>query len=404
VDELELQLCLGRAPGLTAQRLRVALERLGAGGAGPAVPAGPAGTAGTAGTAATAGPAATSELSEPAALIGLPRSQLEALGLSPAASAALAVPDAARIAADRAAVERERITVIGAGSPAYPPLLAQIADAPAVLYVRGDPAALAAPQLAMVGSRSPTASGRRTAQAFAAFLAQAGLTITSGLAVGIDAASHEGALRGGGHTVAVLGSGLMHIYPPEHLALAERIGDRGALLSEFPPDTPPLRENFPRRNRLISGLALGTLVVEATRRSGSLITARQAADQGREVFAIPGSIHNPLAAGCHDLIKSGAKLVERGQDVLDEIRFQSVPQGLTAARKEPPRAAQTQRMLDKEYKILLDALGFEPGSIDSLVERSGLASQAVASMLLILELEGAVGLQPDGRYVRLPDS
>jgi DNA processing protein len=386
VDALELQLCLGRAPGLTAERLRVALERLGAGGAG------------------TAGVAATPQLLEPSALIGLPRSQLEALGLSPAASAALAAPDAARIAADRDWVERERMTVIGAGSSAYPPLLSQIADAPALLYVRGDAAALATPQLAMVGSRSPTASGRRTAQAFAAYLAQAGLTITSGLALGIDAASHEGALRGGGHTVAVLGSGLAHIYPPEHLALAERISARGALLSEFPPDTPPLRENFPRRNRLISGLALGTLVVEATRRSGSLITARLALDQGREVFAIPGSIHNPLAAGCHELIKSGAKLVERGQDVLDEIGFQPVSQALIAPRKEASRSAPAQRMLDKEYKILLDALGFEPSSIDSLVERSGLASQAVASMLLILELEGAVGLQSDGRYVRLPDS
>ncbi len=376
MDALELQLCLGRAPGLTAQQLQAALERLGAG------------------TRASAG--------EPASLVGLPRSQLQALGLSPAASVALASPDARRIAADRAWVEREHISVISPGSAAYPPLLAQIPDAPALLYVRGEAAALRAPQLAMIGSRSPSASGRQTAQAFSAFLAQAGLTITSGLAVGIDAASHEGALRGGGHTVAVLGSGLREIYPPEHVGLAERISARGALLSEFPPDTPPLRANFPRRNRLISGLALGTLVVEATRRSGSLITAQHALEQGREVFAIPGSIHNPLAAGCHALIKSGAKLVERGQDVLDEIGFQSPSQPLTALQEVAPAPASAQRTLDKEYKILLDALGFEPGSIDLLVERSGLASQAVASMLLILELEGAVELQPDGRYVRLP--
>lgn len=370
MDELELRLCLGRAPGLTAPQLRSALERLGS----PTI----------------------------APLIGLPRSQLQALGLSAAVSAALACPDRTRITADREWLERERSRVIGADSAAYPPLLSQLADAPAVLYVRGDAAALSSPQLAMVGSRSPTASGRRTAQEFAAFLAQAGLTITSGLALGIDAASHEGALRGGGRTVAVLGSGLRHIYPAEHLALAERISQRGALVSEFPPDTPPLKANFPRRNRLISGLALGTLVVEATRRSGSLITARLALEQGREVLAIPGSIHNPLAAGCHELIKSGAKLVERGQDVLDEIQFHPSDQALTTSGGRVAPVGSNQRALDKEYEILLDALGFEPSSIDSLVERSGLASQAVASMLLILELEGAVGLQPDGRYVRLP--
>jgi DNA processing protein len=204
--------------------------------------------------------------------------------------------------------------------------------------------------------------------------------------------------------VAVLGCGLDQIYPREHAGLAARISACGAVVSEFPPGTPPLRPNFPRRNRLISGLSLGTLVVEATRRSGSLITARLAAEQGREVFAIPGSIHNPLATGCHALIRNGAKLVERGQDVLDEIGIHRPQQTLTAPREAAAPTAMDRRLLDKEYKILLDALGFEPSSIDSLVERSGLPSQAIASMLLILELEGAVGLQPDGRYVRLSGS
>lgn len=374
MDELELQLCLGRAAGLTAHQLHTALERLGA----------PSGAS--------------------ASLVGLARSQLEALGLSAAASAALASPDRARIAADREWAAQERISVICAGSRAYPSLLSQLSDAPALLYVRGEAQALCTPQLAMVGSRSPTASGRRTAQDFAAYLAQAGLTITSGLALGIDAASHEGALRGGGCTVAVLGSGLGQVYPPEHVTLAERICARGALVSELPPDSPPLKANFPRRNRLISGLSLGTLVVEATRRSGSLITARLALEQGRRVFAIPGSIHNPLAAGCHALIKGGAKLVEHGQDVLHEIQFRASDQALTTPHAAARQACGAQRTLDKEYKILLDALGFEPSSIDSLVERSGLASHSVASMLLILELEGAVELQPDGHYARLPAS
>ena len=373
MDATDLLLCLGRAPGLTAQQLHGALERLGA-GAGLAQ------------------------------LIGQSRARLEALGLPPAASAALAAPESASLAADRTWVERERITLIDALSRQYPPLLTQIAPAPALLYVRGEAGALAAPQLAMVGSRSPTASGRRTAEQFAAFLARAGLTITSGLALGIDAACHQGALRAGGKTIAVLGSGLDQVYPPENSALAARIAAQGAVLSEFPPGTAPLRANFPRRNRLISGLAMGTLVVEATRRSGSLITARLAGEQGREVFAIPGSIHNPLAGGCHELIKSGAKLVESAQDVLDEFGIPPSQQSLTASQE--PHGAMTPRApkLDKEYEILLDALGFEPGSIDSLVERTGLPSPAVASMLLILELEGAVELQSDGRYVRLPDS
>src|SRR5262249_33513864 len=211
---------------------------------------------------------------------------------------------------------------------------------------------LSAPQLAMVGSRSPTPVGRATAREFAAWFAGAGLTVTSGLAVGIDAASHEGALAGGGETIAVYATGLDRVYPAEHAALAQRIRARGALVSEFPPRTPPLRGHFPRRNRVIAGLSLGTLVVEAARESGSLITARAAVDAGREVFAIPGSIHSPLARGCHQLIKNGAKLVEEGMDVLSELRFSVAKELVMTRQPEPPKP----RELDKEYEMLLDAL------------------------------------------------
>jgi DNA processing protein len=257
------------------------------------------------------------------------------------------------------------------------------------------------PQLAIVGSRNPSAAGRSTAREFAAFFARVGLTVTSGLALGIDAAAHEGALLGGGSTVAVCGAGLDVIYPRQNAVLAAQIRARGALVSEFPPRTPALRQHFPRRNRIISGLSLGTLVVEAARGSGSLITARLAAEQGREVFAIPGSIHNPLSRGCHHLIREGAKLVEEGADVLSELKIM-----LETEVASPPHEASASTdtvtpALDKQYKMLLDALGFEPASIDSLIERTGLAGESIASMLLILELEGRVAPEYGGRYCRL---
>lgn len=286
-------------------------------------------------------------------------------------------------------------------SPAYPALLTQLRDAPIGLYVRGDPDVLCLPQLAMVGSRNPTPPGRDTAHEFAAHLAGCGLTITSGLANGIDTASHEGALAGGGTTVAVCGTGLDIQYPRSNAALADAIAAHGALLSEFATGTPPIKHNFPRRNRIICGLALGTLVVEAAVRSGSLITARLAAEQGREVFAIPGSIHNPLARGCHQLIRQGAKLVETAQDILAELG------PLAGTLSEPARAGKSPDVsgnstspLDKEYEILLDALGFAPAGMDLLVQRTGLKADVVASMLLILELDGHIESYPGGLYVR----
>jgi DNA processing protein len=270
-----------------------------------------------------------------------------------------------------------------------------------VLFVRGDPALLLSAQLAMVGTRRPTAGGRTNAFDFAARFAREGIVVTSGLALGIDAASHRGALSAG-RTIAVLGTGLDDCYPPDNRGLAEDIvATGGALVTEFPRGTAPIARNFPRRNRLISGLALGTLVIEAARRSGSLITARLAGSQGREVFALPGSIHNVQSRGCHELIRQGARLVESADEVLREL---TIPYEKQMVMQRIERAAAPLANippLDNDHEILLDALGFEPTSIDALVDRTGLPSQSLASMLLILELEGRVGLHPGGRYERL---
>jgi len=374
VDRIDLQLALGRA-GLSARQLRAATQRLSDGGA-----------------------AATELL---VSVVGQSRERLIALGLSGAASAALAAPDRRRLERDRRWLERTGAHLVDAFCADYPSQLASIAAAPALLYVLGSTGLLATPQLAVVGSRRPSEEGRRNAYALALQLSQSGLTITSGLALGIDAASHTGALEGGGHTIAVLGCGLERLYPPEHEALGARIARAGALVSEFPPDGAPRRTHFPRRNRLISALALGTLVIEASRVSGSLITARYAAQQRRRVMAVPGSIHNPLARGCHTLIREGATLVEGSTDVLQALNFSVPRQTLTELPSRPEQPPGAADPLDKGHKILLDALGFGPASIDTLIGRTGLPSHSVVSMLLILELEGAVQLQPGGRYMRI---
>jgi DNA processing protein len=337
---------------------------------------------------------------EPLALAGESQSALAALGFSEAAIAALRHPDAESIAADERWLAGSRRRLVTWGAPDYPPLLANISDPPLVLFVEGDPASLSLPQLAVVGSRNPTALGRDTAEQFASHLAASGLAITSGLALGIDAAAHRGALAARGRTIAVMGRGPDAIYPREHEALAREIIDHGALVSDLPTGTPPLKQHFPRRNRIISGLSIGTLVVEAALQSGSLITARLAAEQGREVFAIPGSIHNPMARGCHRLIRQGAKLVETADDIFAELG--ALLHGLRSqARGEATEAAaDSGPMLDKDYEILLDALGFAPAAIDTLVERTGLAADVVASMLLILELDGRVAQQAGGLYSR----
>jgi DNA processing protein len=319
------------------------------------------------------------------------------LGLTTRAATLLRNPDEAGIDADLRWLERSGAALLAATDADYPPLLRESPDAPAVLYVLGDPSLLSAPQLAMVGSRSCTAGGRATARQFAAWFARAGLGITSGLALGIDTASHEGALDAGGFTVAVLGCGLDICYPSRNRALFDRIAAAGAVVSEFPPGTEPRPAHFPQRNRIIAGLTSGTLVVEAATESGSLITARLAGVAGREVFAIPSSILNPMARGCHELIRQGAKLVERPEDVMAELKISLVSQLLAQPSASPANGA----VLDKEYKILLDALAFEPASVDTLIERTGLNSESIASMLLVLELDGHVAPHPGGRYSRM---
>lgn len=282
--------------------------------------------------------------------------------------------------------------------PRYPPLLAELPDAPIALFVAGDPALLSLPALAIVGSRNPTTAGAENADAFAAHLAACGLVIVSGLALGIDAAAHRGALRGG-RTVAVCGTGLDEVYPARHKRLAADIAAAGALVSELPTGCGPQVENFPKRNRIISGLAAGTLVVEAAIRSGSLITARLAAEQGREVFAIPGSIHNPLAKGCHQVIRQGAKLVDSADHILEELgallSFSgSRPEGRSYT------GAPSEVSLDQDYEKLLDSMEETPLPIDKLVSRSGLTPDMVSSMLLIMELRGIVESAPGGGYAR----
>jgi len=287
----------------------------------------------------------------------------------------------------------------------YPALLREIASPPPHLYVRGNVGTLSLPQLAIVGSRSATPSGIETARSFASYLASLGFCITSGLAEGIDAAAHQGALGGHGRTIAVCATGLDIVYPRHHEQLAENIiASGGALVSEFAPGTAVYRGNFPRRNRLISGLSVGTLVVEASLRSGALITARHAMEQGREVFAIPGSIHNPVARGCHRLIRDGAKLVETAEDIVEELR--GLLAGLRQSDAGQPGEIAAERASsaaepDAQYAQLLAAMGWDPVDADSLVTRSGLTIGEVSSMLLMLEMQGTVRALSGGRYQRL---
>jgi DNA processing protein len=314
-----------------------------------------------------------------------------------------------------------RHALIAWDDPRYPALLKRTQTAPVALFVRGDTECLSLPQLGIVGSRKATAGGVDNAAAFARHLAARGLVITSGLALGVDTAAHRGALDGEGRTIAVLGTGPDRVYPAANTALAERIiAGGGALVSEFLPGVPPLKDHFPRRNRIISGLALGTLVVEAGIQSGALITARRAIEQGREVFAIPGSIHNPLAKGCHRLIREGAKLVDSAEHILEELgpllsaqhkenagearvdlarNFLPDETGLRAPHPHSPSFRSTEDR-DEDYDKLLDALGWDPVTADTLVLRSQLTPAEVSSMLLILELEGTVTPLAGGRYQR----
>lgn len=273
----------------------------------------------------------------------------------------------------------------------YPRPLLQIPDPPPLLYVRGRAACLSQPALAIVGSRNATAQGMANAEAFARALSDAGLTIVSGLALGVDAAAHRGGLAGASSSVAVLGTGVDIVYPARNRDLAHEISNRGALVSEFALGTRALAGNFPRRNRLISGLALGCLVVEAAADSGSLITARLAAEQGREVFAIPGSIHSPLAKGCHALIKHGAKLVESARDILEELQLPA----------PAPVAAPSAVVTDPGVRRVLDALGEDACDRDTLALRARLQPAELAALLTQLELEGHIAQLPGGLFQRV---
>ena len=330
-------------------------------------------------------------------------SQLSQLGIKSAAVTALTNREKPDIQADLDWCAQANHHIITLQDERYPAQLKELNDAPPLLYVRGDIDYLSRPQLAIVGTRNPTAAGRNIAKEFAQHLSDAGITITSGLASGIDGASHEGALLGLAGTIAVVAHGLDIVYPAQHQQLAQSISEHGAVISEMPIGAQPTRGSFPRRNRLISALSLGTLVVEAAQKSGSLITARYALEQNRDVFAIPGSIHNPMARGCHQLIRQGAKLVESVNDILEDLSITlnqtpHYPRKSSADTSEKPN--EKHKTLDPDHLKLLKCLAYEPSSIDELVAQSGFAAAEVASMLLILELEDIIACQ-DGRYTRI---
>ncbi|HWG67221.1 MAG TPA: DNA-processing protein DprA [Rhodanobacteraceae bacterium] len=332
-----------------------------------------------------------------------------AAGLGQAGLEWIARPDTARLDADLAWLAQPGHRLLRCDEADFPPQLETIPQPPAALFVAGDPAVLLAPQIAIVGARSATAQGLANAGDFARTLGRAGLVVTSGMADGIDGAAHAAALDAGGQTVAVIGTGPDLVYPRKHRTLAARIAAQGVIASEFPPGTEARPDHFPRRNRLIAGLSLGTLVVEAGLQSGSLITARLAAEAGREVFALPGSIHNPLAKGCHRLIRDGARLVETAAEVIEALGPAAQAQGAGLRAKleaaEPGEASHSsgggERGQDPDYALLLAALGDAPASLDELAERTRLAPAVLSSMLLLLELEGVVDPAVNGRWQRV---
>ncbi|MCW8808364.1 MAG: DNA-processing protein DprA [Rhodanobacter sp.] len=337
------------------------------------------------------------------------------------AQAWLRQPDEARLASDLAWLAMPGHRLLRCTDEDFPPQLENIPQPPAALFVAGDASLLLYPQVAIVGARSASAAGLAHGSAFARLLAQAGFAITSGMADGIDGAAHVAALEAGAPTLAVVGTGPDRVYPRKHHALARRIVAQGALISEFPPGTAARADHFPRRNRIIAGLSLGTLVVEAGLKSGSLITARLAAEQGREVFALPGSIHNPLARGCHRLIRDGARLVESAAEIIEtlapaarmlggELAARLVADGCGRANDQLVAQGGGDGARDDsvwgrnaEYQPLLTELGHDPVTMDELVQRTGQSAAALSSMLLMLELEGRVESLPGNRYQRLPD-
>ncbi len=321
---------------------------------------------------------------------------LRTTGLSNQAVAGILKPDWDAVEAAQAWADAPGRRLLCYADPGYPALLRQISDPPLLLYCEGNIELLSQPVLAIVGSRSPTPSGSETAYAFSAQLARLGFVICSGMALGIDAAAHRGCLAVAGNTIAVVGTGLDRVYPARHAELLAQIKSSGVVISEFPLGTPPLGRHFPQRNRIISGLTHGVLVVEAGVQSGSLITAHQALEQGREVFAIPGSIHNPNSKGCHHLLREGAKLVDSVNDILDELGGVVQPTnesiGTEVSAHDPELA--------NEYQALLGVIDSTPASVEQIVERSGLTPDVVCSMLLLLEMQDFVHITANGQYCR----
>ena len=339
------------------------------------------------------------------------RKQLQRAGLEEETIQALKHPDEALLELDQEWLSAPSHHLLTWDSDYYPPLLKDIPNPPAALYAEGNPDILWQPQLAVVGSRNPTAGGRDNARDFAGELSRRGMTITSGLAAGIDSVAHAAALDAGNTTVAVMGTGLDRIYPSSSRDLALRIRARGVLVSEFPPGTGAKRSHFPSRNRIISGLSMGLLVIEAGLRSGTLITARMAGNQGRDVFALPGSIHNPMAKGCHRLIRDGAKLVETAEEIMQELAPMAGQLAFELKRQmdhqEPGRSPEAldkedddPHLTDPEYRLLWSCLGFDPKPADVIIEQSGLTAGAVSAMLMMLELRGKVEVHPGGAYSR----
>lgn len=329
----------------------------------------------------------------------------------PLAQAWLREPDEQRLSADITWLAEPGHQLVRCTEADFPPQLENIPQPPAALFVVGDASLMLYPQIAIIGARNASASGMAHARAFARTLGQAGFAITSGMADGIDGAAHLAALDDAVPTLAVVGTGPDRVYPRKHHALARQIADHGAIISEFPPGTAARADHFPRRNRIIAGLSLGTLVIEAGLRSGSLITARLAAEQGREVFALPGSIHNPLARGCHRLIRDGARLVESAGEIVETLTPAARMLGaelasrlqidLPQARHDAPVAAMSPPLANLDHCRLLDELGHEPATLDDLVQRTGQSAATLSSMLLMLELEARVESLPGNRYQRL---
>lgn len=337
--------------------------------------------------------------------------QRNASTLNAEAQAWLQQPDEARLAADLAWLSEPHHRLLRCTDADFPPQLETIPQPPVALFVAGDAGLLLRPQVAIVGARSASVAGRSNARAFARHLALTGFVITSGLADGIDGAAHEAALEAGQPTIAVIGTGPDLVYPRKHRGLSTRVAAEGALVSEFPPGTAARADHFPRRNRIIAGLSLGTVVIEAGLQSGSLITARLAGEQGREVFAVPGSIHNPLARGCHRLIRDGARLVESASEIAETLVPAARALGAELAlrlERAPVASAERTRPVsggwrdDPDYQRLLDVLGHDPMALDELAARTGQGASELSSMLLMLELEGCVEGLPGGRYQRLP--